>query len=188
MHTPAVPDPAHTRTRPVHWIATAAALAAVVTAAGLLQPAAAGTPDAHGAPGAPVVETPVIDAAAVTYPLDCRGAGQDITARATGDLDGDGRPETVAAVRCAAGLGTPPNGVYVLTAGPAGPRVVATLLDPAERQNAIALTVRGGTVTATLLGYSTPDVPRCCPDTSATAKWRWSGGKFLRTTAETKRV
>ena len=56
-----------------------------------------------------------------------------VTKKASGDLDGDGRPETVAVVRCDAGSGTPPSGVYVvtqpLTAGGA-PRVVATLIDP----------------------------------------------------------
>ena len=35
--------------------------------------------------------------------------------KASGDLDGDGSPETVAVVHCDAGMGTPPDGVYVLT-------------------------------------------------------------------------
>lgn len=41
VQTSALPDLAHTDTRPVHWLATAAAMAAVVAGAGLLQPEAA---------------------------------------------------------------------------------------------------------------------------------------------------
>ncbi|MER7735003.1 hypothetical protein ABTX80_29320 [Streptomyces erythrochromogenes] len=189
LHTPATlatPDTlAHTRTRPLHWLATATAMAAVIAAAGLVQPAtgspATGSPAATEEPAAKGPQAAAPDPAAVTYPLDCKGAPQAVTATAQGDLDGDGRPETVAAVRCDAGSGTPPHAIYVLTQDPAGgsaPRVVATLLDTPQRQTATELTVRDRTVTASLLGYSGPEVPRCCPDKKQLAKWRWSDGKF----------
>ncbi|MFJ9551645.1 hypothetical protein [Streptomyces erythrochromogenes] len=184
LHTPATlatPDTlAHTRTRPLHWLATATAMAAVIAAAGLVQPAT-GSPAATEAPAAKGPQATAPDAAAATYPLDCKGAPQAVTATAQGDLDGDGRPETVAAVRCDAGSGTPPHALYVLTQDPAEgsrPRVVATLLDTPQRQTATELTVRDRTVTASLLGYSGPEVPRCCPDKKQLAKWRWSDGKF----------
>ncbi|MFC9298133.1 hypothetical protein ACFTWH_29720 [Streptomyces sp. NPDC057011] len=179
--TPSLETLAHNRTRTVHWLATATAMAAVIAAAGFVQPAT-GTPatpaDPSGANG-PRAAAP--DAAAVTYPLDCKGAPQAVTATAQGDLDGDGRPETVAAVRCDAGSGTPPHAIYVLTqdrAEGSRPRVVATLLEAARRQTATDLTVRDGIVTARLLGYSSPAVPRYEPDVKQLAKWRWSGGKF----------
>ncbi|MFF9981302.1 hypothetical protein [Streptomyces erythrochromogenes] len=184
LHTPATlatPDTlAHTRTRPLHWLATATAMAAVIAAAGLVQPAT-GSPAATEAPVAKGPQATAPDAAAATYPLDCKGAPQAVTATAQGDLDGDGRPETVAAVRCDAGSGTPPHALYVLTQDPAEgsrPRVVATLLDTPQRQTATELTVRDRTVTASLLGYSGPEVPRCCPDKKQLSKWRWSDGKF----------
>ncbi|MCX5587789.1 hypothetical protein [Streptomyces erythrochromogenes] len=184
LHTPATlatPDtPAHTRTRPLHWLATATAMAAVIAAAGLVQPAT-GSPAAAEEPPAKGPQAAAPDAAAATYPLDCKGAPRAVTATAQGDLDGDGRPETVAAVRCDAGSGTPPHAVYVLTQDPgegSRPRVVATLLDTPQRQTATELTVRDRTVTASLLGYSGPEVPRCCPDKKQLAKWRWSDGKF----------
>ncbi|WP_443333620.1 hypothetical protein [Streptomyces sp. CB00455] len=191
MHSPAEPATTldtlgHSRARPLHWLATATAMAAVVALAGLLQPATgapAAAADTTGTTSAaaegPQAAAP--DAAAVTYPLDCKGAPQTVTATAHGDLDGDGRPETVAAVRCQAGSGTPPHALYVLTQDrPEGsrPRVVATLLDTPQRQTATDLTLRDKVVTAVLLGYSTPEVPRCCPDRRQLAKWRWSGGKF----------
>ncbi|MFJ7780874.1 hypothetical protein [Streptomyces yangpuensis] len=179
--TLATPDTlAHTRTRPLHWLATATAMAAVIAAAGLVQPAT-GSPAAAEEPAAKGPQATAPDAAAATYPLDCKGAPQAVTATAQGDLDGDGRPETVAAVRCDAGSGTPPHAIYVLTQDPAEgarPRVVATLLDTPQRQTATELTVRDRTVTASLLGYSGPEVPRCCPDKKQLAKWRWADGKF----------
>lgn len=175
----------HSSARPLHWLATATAMAAVVAAAGLIQPdTAAGGPagPAHSsaAPASgPQAAAP--DPAAVTYPLDCKGLPTAVTATAQGDLDGDGRPETVAAVRCDAGSGTPPHAIYVLaqdkTPG-ATPRVVATLLEAGKRQTATDLTIRDGVVTASLLGYSSPQVTRYSPDVKQLAKWRWSGGKF----------
>lgn len=188
LHSPAELEPtletlAHSHARPLHWLATATAMAAVIATAGLVQPAT-GTPAAptDPAPNGPQTTTATApDAATVTYPLDCKGTPQAVTATAHGDLDGDGRPETVAAVRCQAGSGTPPHAIYVLTRDrteDAAPRVVATLLDAPQRQTAADLTVRDGTVTATLLGYSSPEVPRYSPDVKKLAKWRWTGGKF----------
>ncbi|MFG2116148.1 hypothetical protein ACGFRB_26510 [Streptomyces sp. NPDC048718] len=179
MQTPAVTDLAHTRARPVHWLATATAMAGVVVLAGLLQP---GPAKATGAPRAP---RPAPDAATAHYPLECGGLPTKIVKRVAGDLDGDGDPETIAVVRCDAGSGTPPSGIYVLTHGkdraaPAA-RVVATLLEPAEKRSVTDFSIRGRAVHATLLGYSSPDVPGCCPDLTDHVTWRWRGGAFLRT-------
>ncbi|MFI2781789.1 hypothetical protein [Streptomyces sp. ALB3] len=183
MQTSALPDLAHTGAKAVHWLATATAMAAVVAVAGLLQPeAATATAEAseqrvatqHGG-------TPAPDPESVAFPLDCGAAGRTVADSAPGDLDGDGRPETVAVVRCAAGSGTPPSGIYVVTQ-PSGapPRVVATLVDPAQKLNVTDFTVRDGRISATLLGYSSAEVPRCCPDELEKATWRWKGSAFVR--------
>ncbi|MEU9031977.1 hypothetical protein AB0D46_31560 [Streptomyces sp. NPDC048383] len=192
-HSPTTPaltprTPAHHRARPAHWAATATVIAAVIAGAGLLQPEPAGgatpAPGTRNGPQAAAAPDPratAPDAQAVTYPLDCKGVPRTVTDTAHGDLDGDGRPETVAAVRCQAGSGTPPHALYVLIQDPApgsAPRVVATLLDTDRRRTAIDLTVRDGAVTARLLGYSSPDVPRSSPDLNQLAKWRWTTGKF----------
>jgi hypothetical protein len=104
--------------------------------------------------------------------------------KATGDLDGDGNPETVAVVHCDAPMGTPPDAVYVLTraADTGRPRVVATLVEPRERRTVTAISVRDGAVVASLLGYSSADVPSCCPDVKTGAKWQWKNDAFVRTT------
>ncbi|MFF2962854.1 hypothetical protein ACFVT1_28870 [Streptomyces sp. NPDC057963] len=183
MQPSELPDLAHTDSRPLHWLATATAMAAVVAAAGMLQPDPAAsastthrTTAEHGT--APVAAP---DPERVAYPLECAGAGSIVAQQAPGDLDGDGRPETVAAVHCDAGSGTPPSGVYVLTRGSgAAPRIVATLVDPAQKMNVGDLAVRDGVVSATLLGYSSADVPRCCPDQQEKVTWRWKGGAFVR--------
>lgn len=181
MQPAALPDLAHTHARPVHWLATAAAMAAVVAGAGLLQPDAATATSARGPQAAP---KPAPDAATATYPLECGGGPSKVSRQVTGDLDGDGNPETVAEAHCDAGSGTPPSGIYVLTRGKDGAaRVVATLVEPAVRQSVEALAVRDGAVTATLLGYSNPDVPSCCPDLKESAEWRWRDGTFVRASA-----
>ncbi|MEU6392140.1 hypothetical protein [Streptomyces sp. NPDC046939] len=184
MQQPAVPELAHTTTRPIHWLATAAALAAVVAASGFLQPgsATAAQPEDR-TPGTTAHAAAAPDPAAVRFPLNCGPVKVLVQDKASGDLDGDGRPETVAVVRCDAGSGTPPNGVYVLTQ-PAGAkaRVVATLVDPKDQFSVSDLAVRDGAVTATLDGYSSDDVPRYRPDVHDRAQWQWRNGAFVRST------
>lgn len=184
MQQSVVPELAHTHTRPIHWLATATALAGVVALSSVVQPgsATAAQPGA-AAKAAPAAIAPP-DPAAVTFPIDCGPAEAVVRTKASGDLDGDGSPETVAVVHCDAGSGTPPDGVYVLTGGGAGkaPRVVATLVAPKDRLTVTDFAVRDGAVTATLLGYSSADVPSCCPDVKDGAKWQWRNGAFIRST------
>lgn len=167
----------HTRSRTVHWLATAAALAAVLGGTALLQPATA-TP----APSSPHKAAPAPDADRAHYPLDCGrgGAGTDVLDAASADFDDDGAAETVAVVRCRAHGGTPPSAVYVLAraAGTEQPRIAATLVEQKEGMSVDDLAVRGRSISATLLGYSSPDVPRCCPDKRRKVKWEWRDGKF----------
>ncbi|MFE7484773.1 hypothetical protein [Streptomyces sp. NPDC057552] len=191
MQTSALPDLAHTATKPVHWLATAAAMAGVVAVAGLLQPrtataTATGTEQRPAQRSAPVAAP---DPAGVEFPLECGGAGTTVAKQAPGDLDGDGRPETVAVVHCDAGSGTPPGGIYVLTRGSgAAPRIVATLVDPADRKTVGDFAVHEGRVSATLFGYSSPEVPRCCPDQEEQVSWRWKGNAFVRTSGDLARA
>ncbi|MFE9094698.1 hypothetical protein [Streptomyces sp. NPDC007264] len=185
MQHPAVPELAHTATRPIHWVATATAVSGVIALSSVLQPGSSATAaQRHTETKAAPAATAPPDPARADFPLDCGPTRLLVRKKATGDLDGDGRPETVALVHCDASMGTPPDGVYVLTqaASTPRPRVVATLVDPKDRLTVIDFAVRDAAVTATLLGYSSPDVPSCCPDTKAPAKWQWKGGVFVRST------
>ncbi|WP_030974797.1 hypothetical protein ACPZ13_21790 [Streptomyces sp. IPPR8] len=190
MQHPAVPDLSHTHTRPIHWVATATALAAVVALSSVLQPDAATAAQPHGTESkqAPAHAAPP-DPAAVTFPLQCGPVDAVVQKKATGDLDGDGRPETAAVVHCDAPMGTPPDGVYVLTRADDGkPRVVATLVDPADRRTVTDFALRDGEIHATLLGYSSADVPSCCPDVTDEVKWQWKNGTFVRDTPSQART
>ncbi|MFF4273941.1 hypothetical protein [Streptomyces sp. NPDC001536] len=185
MQQSAVPELAHTHTRPIHWVATATAVAGVVALSSVLQPnpataAQAAGPPSHRAPAAVTAPDPTD----VDFPIECGPVKALVVKKATGDLDGDDRPETVAVVHCDAPMGTPPDGVYVLTraADAKTPRVVATLVDPKDRITVKALTVSDATVTADMVGYSSDSVPSCCPDVKTSAKWQWKGGTFVRST------
>ncbi|MEU2437888.1 hypothetical protein ABZ595_17100 [Streptomyces rubradiris] len=183
MQQSAAPELAHTRTRPIHWVATATALAGVVALSSVVrsEPATAvqPAPGSHGKPAAAPPSTTGVD-----FPLDCGPVKAVVVKKATGDLDGDGRPETAAVVHCDAPMGTPPDGVYVLTRGADGrtARVVATLVRPEERLTVTGFGIHAGTVSATLLGYSSDTVPSCCPDTRTPATWRWNGNVLVRST------
>ncbi|NJP48848.1 hypothetical protein HCJ93_01830 [Streptomyces sp. SBST2-5] len=192
MQPSAVPELAHTHTRPIHWVATATAVAGVVALSSVLQPDAATAAQTPGAEpkSAPAHVAPP-DPGAVEFPLDCGPVKAVVKQKASGDLDGDGRPETVAAVHCDSPMGTPPDGLYVLTQAPGSgePRVVATLVDPGDQTNVDDFTVRNGVIGATVLGYSSSDVPRCCPDVRKTVKWQWDDGAFVRSgPADARRV
>ncbi|MFG2556278.1 hypothetical protein [Streptomyces sp. NPDC048581] len=185
MQQSAVPELAHTHTRPIHWLATATAVAGVVAFSSVLQPNSATAaqtagPEARKAPAAIAPPNP----AGVDFPLQCGPVKAVVVKKATGDLDGDGSPETVAVVHCDSPMGTPPDGVYVLTASAekAAPRVVATLVNPKDSITVSDIAVIDGAIIGDLLGYSTEDVPRCCPDVKNSAKWQWKNGAFVRST------
>ncbi|QTD97502.1 hypothetical protein [Streptomyces cyanogenus] len=186
MQQSAVPELAHTHTRPIHWVATATAVAGVVALSSVVQPgsatAAQSASAAEGRSATAAVAPP--STAGVAFPLQCGPVKAVVAKKATGDLDGDGRPETVAVVHCDAPMGTPPDGVYVLTRAADGgrPRVVATLVEPRQRLTVTDFALRRRTVSATLLGYSSDAVPSCCPDVKTPAAWRWNGNAFLRST------
>ncbi|MGW2487195.1 hypothetical protein ACWCV9_08215 [Streptomyces sp. NPDC001606] len=186
MQQSAVPELAHTQTRPIHWVATATAVAGVVALSSVLQPgsatAAQRTP-ATGTKPAPAAAAPPATTG-VAFPLNCGPVKALVAKKASGDLDGDGRPETVAVVHCDSAMGTPPDGVYVVTRPADGgtPRVVATLVDPKDRLTVTDFTLHARTVGATLLGYSSDDVPNCCPDLKTPASWQWNGHAFIRST------
>lgn len=175
-------DLLHTQPRPMHWLATATAVSAVVAAASFIQPPDATATTTHDAKVA-LRSAAAPDPSKVRFPVDCGPNRLDVVKKTSGDLDGDGTTETVAAVRCHSETGTPPSGVYVL-AQPAdsksAPRIVATLLAPAQQLSVQKLTIKDGTISAGLLGYSTLDVPRCCPDVHKSVKWQWQGGKFVQ--------
>ena len=183
------PDLPHTRTHLVHWLSTAVALAAVVGATVMIQPSNATATSDVSATGARTDTTHTgPDPKGVDYPLDCGPWKVGVVSHQAADFDGDGSAETVAVVRCVTEAGTPPSGMYVLSRTAPGAdtetaRVAKTLVDPAERLSVDDLDVRDGVISATLRGYSSDEVPRCCPDQERSVKWRWKDGDFTLSAA-----
>lgn len=164
----------HTHARPRHWLVTAVGVAAVTGAAALVQPTGAGATSGPVATAGP-------DATLADYPLDCGPFEVLVTDQAEVDLDADGQGETVAVVRCDAGSGSPPNGMYLLTHAEgthAPPEVTATLVEPAERMTVDRLRAEGAGFAARLVGYSSTDIPRCCPDLLRDVTWEWRDGRL----------
>lgn len=133
-----------------------------------------------------------VDWSAVPYPLTCPKAAVQVRAAEFADVNGDREPDATVLVRCAEALsgsapereradGTTPTGLFVYESGRAGtPRLLAALLRPADRVVATHIRVRATGIKATGFRYSSPRVPRCCPDETVEAGWRWNGAGFTR--------
>ena len=104
------------------------------------------------------------------------------------DLEGDGIAESVVAAHCDGGNGTPPDGAYILARGAGGastpPVIAETLVSPAENLTLVRLALRSdGTLTARARGYSTVNVPHCCPDLDLDLTWTRHGDHYTRAEA-----
>jgi hypothetical protein len=175
--------PAHARSKPLHWIATAAGLFGVVGLALAVGPAGAvQTGAAQAGAGQPGAAHPLASGAAATapdpaktkLPIDCGPLPVHIDQHFSAALPGAGTPVTVVAARCDAGAGSPPDGLYVLEAGTAAP---VQLLDPAKRMTIRSMAMRSdGSIHAVVIGYSSTSVPDCCPDLSETLDWSLGAG------------
>ena len=188
--------PAHARSGAIHWVVTAAAIGAAVAAVVVTAPAQGAPhrvrtplagpagPSTASHPAVPPSPSAAPDPAKAELPLDCGPFPVEATPSFARDLDGDGRSETVVAAHCGGTNGTPPDGVYVLAAGAEGspgPRIAATLVRPEENLSVVDLAPGdGGTVVAEVHGYSTPDVPRCCPDVDLILSWARNGDHWVR--------
>jgi hypothetical protein len=139
-------------------------------------PAPTGAP--HAVPGGSAP-----DPAKATLPLDCAGFPVKITQKFSADLRGNGVASTVVTATCDSPAGAPPDGVYVVQNGPGGvPRVVYTLVTPADDLTVVSVTLRSdGSLQAVADGYSSANVPRCCPDVHEELTWTPNGTGYTRT-------
>ena len=171
----------HTRSTAIHWVATAAGLGAVVAAALAVAPADAGTLTADGPHSVPAAQAP--NPVGFALPLACDGLPERISQRFSADTTGHGNIVTVVAARCAAPNGTPPDGLYVLAFGPDGrPRIAATLIKPSQNLTVRSAAIRAdGSIHATVDGYSSEDVPRCCADLHDADTWTLRDGAYVLT-------
>lgn len=141
--------------------------------------AACGSSSADAGASAPASSSPALVPGALLHgPLGCPSATAVLVLqRVLVDL---GTPATVVVARCDSGAGSPPSGVYVVAGDDAAAHVTATLVSPADAVQVSGLSTTGGVVTVTGRGYSTPDVPRCCPDTDVALRWHVVSGQLVR--------
>jgi hypothetical protein len=55
---------------------------------------------------------------------------------------------------------------------------LGTLVRPGEDLLLTSVVIEDGLVVATGTGYSGQNVPRCCPDRTVRAAWRWDGNRL----------
>jgi len=86
-------------------------------------------------------------------------------------------------VRCNAGAGTPPVALYVYDK--ATSRVAAhlaeTLIKDSDNWQAGAVNAAGTTISLEVAGFSSNNVPNCCPDVQAALTWEWDGTRYRLT-------
>lgn len=156
-----------------------AAAAQATQAAQSQRDAAAASASATAAATAAVVQDPLRGVAWATqaYPFDCSPVGYLVLHSQDVELTGDRNRDAVVLVRCNAGAGTPPVGLYVFdgASSPAAPRLLATLLSPNEGKQAGTFTVRDRTISMRTYGFSSDRVPHCCPDETFHLTWTWHG-------------
>lgn len=87
--------------------------------------------------------------------------------------------ETVVAARCDSGAGSPPSGVFVVDGEGSAAKVVATLVRPSAQVQVTSLAATSDGIRATGLGYSSAEVPRCCPDRRLALVWRVDGNHLV---------
>ncbi len=122
-----------------------------------------------------------VPVASLSLGMDCAGQPVAVDATAYGTFWA-GRASVAVSAHCDAGAGSPPSVLTVLVdsaaQGPARP--VTTQVLVSEREDLLidrlSATARG--LTATGLGFSGSDIPRCCPDTDVRRTWRWDGARL----------
>jgi len=99
------------------------------------------------------------------------------TPRASGDLTGDGEPES--AVVLAANSGGSGTFVYLAVLGRSGaePANLATVF-LGDRVRVSELQIESGALSAQILAHA-PGDPSCCPSEQIVRRWRLAGGELV---------
>jgi hypothetical protein len=89
----------------------------------------------------------------------------------------------VLVVRCNPGAGTPPVAVYVYdhAASPTDPHLADTLVRDTDNWQAGVIKTHGATISLPVAGFSSINVPNCCPDVETTLTWAWDGTRYRLT-------
>jgi hypothetical protein len=96
----------------------------------------------------------------------------------------DPGPSLLVSAHCESGAGSPPSAVVRVVAtaradGTWGSEIAEVLVAAASQLQVQTLAVAAGRVRVVAAGYSTADVPRCCPDVRRTLTWSVSHGALV---------
>ena len=91
------------------------------------------------------------------------------------------QPSVVVVAHCQSAAGSPPDGVYVVS-GIGTARLSGTLVGVRDQVEVSTLVRVGDRLRMTGRGYSSSDVPRCCPDLAVTRSWRVVGDSLVAVT------
>lgn len=135
----------------------------------------------------PSVPLESVDWSAVQYPFECGTTRQGTVGWKVWDVayptpvDNVGR--AVVLVTCNAGAGTPPVNllVYDSATSSAAPHLAQVLIRSEDNWTANDVRVDGDQLALPAFGYSSGDIPRCCPDVTTTLTWQWQDGQYVAT-------
>lgn len=74
--------------------------------------------------------------------------------------------------------------VYDGTTSTTDVHLADTLIRSEDNWLANDVVIEGDRVSVAVRGYSTSDIPRCCPDVSATLEWHWIADVYELTSDE----
>jgi len=160
------------------------AIAAGVVGAATIALLGACGPAGGSATGAGSGERPSATVSVVTVPtadlataLGCPG-GTAVAVEHRVDLP-TGQPAAVVVAHCQSAAGSPPDGVYLVAGADGGSHVSATLVAARDQVDVSTLVRSGDRLRLTGRGYSSSDVPRCCPDVAVTRSWELVGDRLV---------
>lgn len=131
-----------------------------------------------------------VDWAKVRYPFDCGETLQGAVGWRVWDVayakPASGAEMALVLVTCNAGAGTPPIAllVYDRADSATSAHLAQTLVRTDDNWQANHVVDDAGAVSIPVHGFSSAEIPRCCPDLSATLTWRWNGNSYQPTNAE----
>lgn len=131
---------------------------------------------------APSIDLRTVSWSATAFPLGCDDIGVDVLQVEYAEPS-PGTQVAIVMVACSAGAGSPPRGVFVFdsAATDTAPHLLQTLSEDDATRLTGSIEVHGDAVDTSGSTYSSANVPRCCPDGTFTARWRWSEGSYVPT-------
>lgn len=117
------------------------------------------------------------------YPVDCEG--EAVASPAAYSEPEPGTELAVVFVTCASGAGAQPSAVLVYDRADStdGVHLAQTLLSYEDNWTPTggAVEAMGSDLVIPVYGYSTDDIPRCCPDLDLQLTWTWREGEYVAT-------